>query len=117
MSDIMSELGKININDVIKQAVIAAKGAAAGNWDELREYAKKAAKDLASNAVMIAKLLASGKIDATVAKQLAEEEKTVVRMKLRTVIGIGVVMAENVLNALLGVLRNTFNSVLGFAAL
>ena len=62
---------------------------------------------------MIAKLLAQGKIGKADAQQLAEEERIVVRMKLRTIAGTALLAAQHVINAIVGVLSTAVNSIVG----
>ncbi|WP_420549467.1 hypothetical protein [Curvivirga sp.] len=115
MSTIIDRLNSLDLEEVLKAAIAAAKVSAGGEWNEIREFAKKAAKNLLNSGVMVAKLLAENSITEGDARQLAEEEKIVVRMQLRTFAGVALVTAQNVFNAVMGVVKETINGVIGLA--
>lgn len=115
MSAILGRLQSVDLSDLLRMAIAAAKEAAGPLWSDLKEFAKKAAKNLMNGAVMVAKLRAEDKITDAEAKDLLEEEKTVARIQLRSIIGVGLVTAQNVINAVIAALRGVFNSVIGFA--
>ena len=117
MSEILDRLGQVNLDTVLTSAIAAAKAAADQNWGDLKEFAKKAAKGLINTGIMISKLLAEQKLTPDEARELLEEEKSVARIQVRSAIGIGLVIAQKVINAVLDVLRGTFNTVVGFAVL
>lgn len=113
MNQIMDRLEAVELDEVVGEAITAAKAAAGNDWDDLSEYVEKSAKNLLSSGVMIAKLLAQGKIDQDDARQLAEEERIVIRMQLRTIAGVTLLAAQNVINAIVGVISKTVNEIIG----
>ena len=100
---------------VLKEAVGAAKAAISGtDWAEIKEYVKKSAKDLVNAGIQVQKLKLTGKINEDEAKSLIEEEKIVVRMKLRAIAGVTLLTVQNALNAVLQVLRDSLNAAIGW---
>ena len=119
MSEIMDRLNALDLEAVLRDAVGAAKAAvlaiADADWNLIREFAKEAAKRLRDRGVTIAKALADGALTREDATMLAEEERIVARIQLRSAIGVALATAQKVIDAILGVIRAAFDRVLGFA--
>lgn len=113
MNQMVNRLETLGLDEILEEAITAAKEAAGDEWDDLSEYVEKSAKNLLSSGVMIAKLLAQEKINQDDARLLAEEERIVVRMQLRTIAGVTLLVAQNVINAIVGVISKTVNEVVG----
>ena len=105
---------KFDPDQLIKDCIAATKVALGANWKAAKELAKKSSKDLVNSAVMIQKMKIEGKITEEEAKQLIEEEKIVARIRLRSLVGIGLSGDEKAVNAIIGVLKGTANKAIGW---
>jgi hypothetical protein len=114
MSEIMQRLDETDFDDLLQQAVSAAKALVVHGWDAVKEFVKKAAKNVRDVGISLAKMVAQHTITDDEAKLLLEDERILIRMQLRTVVGMGLLTAERVLNAILGVFKGAFNRIVGF---
>lgn len=103
-----------NPEEVLKQAIGAAKTASGGHWTAAKELAKKSAKDMINAGIMIKKMQVTGDISEEDAKQLIEEEKIVARIRLRSLAGIGLAAAQAIVNAIMDILKGTVNTAIGW---
>jgi len=95
----------------------AAKGVLESKWPDVQAYAAKETRNLAETLLMIHKLRLAGEITEKQAElQLRIQRNTAVAVLTATE-GISLLMAEEAINAALGVVRDTANTLLGFALL
>lgn len=80
-------------------------------------YAKNEAEKIAISIRQIGELYASGIIDAEEARLKLDIQKNTSRTMLLAVKGIGILAAEQAINAGVSVVRDTVNKALGFALL
>jgi hypothetical protein len=97
--------------------VTAAKDSLSTDWSKVKDYAKPEFKRLAHTLVDIAKLAANQKVSAAEAKSLLRIHKNTTLMVMLTVEGLGIIAAENAINAALNVVRDTVNGALPFKLL
>jgi hypothetical protein len=108
-------LSDIDIPTLIKEMTDAAKKVLKSNWKELKPFAEQQLKNLAENIKLIAVLKAKGKIDEEKAKLHLAIQKESARTVFLTIEGIGILTAENAINAALKVIQTTVNKSIGWA--
>jgi hypothetical protein len=108
-------LSDIDIPTLIKDMADAAKKVLKSNWKELKPFAEQQLKNLAENIKLIAALKAKGKIDEEKAKLHLAIQKESARTVFLTIEGIGILTAENAINAALKVIQTTVNKSIGWA--
>ncbi|MDI6765423.1 MAG: hypothetical protein QME52_01120 [Bacteroidota bacterium] len=81
---------------------------------EIRDYAESEGKKLGECIITIEKMYIEGKISQEQAQLLLDIQKNAMRTVLLTVEGIGILAAEQAINAALNVVKDTVNTALGF---
>ena len=114
MNEIITRLNETDFDALLQQAVSAAKGFVVHGWSSIKEFVKKAAKNVRDAGVSLSKMVADKTITHEEAKLLLEDERILIRMQLRTVVGMALLTAERVLNAIIGVFRGALNRIVGF---
>lgn len=110
-------LSDIDINTLIKEMTEAAKKELKSKWKEVKPFAEQQLKSFAENIKMIAVLKAKGKINEEKARLHLAIQKESARTVLLTIEGIGLITAENAINAALKVVQTTVNKSIGWALL
>ena len=100
---------KATFNDMLS----AAAGVFRDDWPALKDYAEGELKKLAETGATVTKLYASGAISKAEAKALVEMQKNTARTVMLTIQGIGLIIAEKAVNAVLKVLRAAVNTAVG----
>jgi len=95
----------------------AVKPVLADEWNDVQSYAKTEATKLAATLAQIEQLSASGQISQEEAAALFDMQKHATRAVLLTIEGIGVITAQQAINAAIGAVRGVVNKALGFALL
>src|SRR4051812_19416124 len=108
-------MAALNIGDIAKSVLAAMKGVLTAAWKDVRDYAESESKKLAQTLASIVKLAASGQIDQDQAGILLDMQKHAARAVLLTIAGIGVLAAEQAVNAGLAAVAAGVNKVVGFA--
>ena len=83
------------------------------HWKDVKGYAETESRKMAETLESIARLLAAGKIDQEQATTLVEIQKNAMRTVLLTVEGIGLIAAQNAINAAIDAVRTTVNGAVG----
>jgi hypothetical protein len=113
MSDTSGALPPVR---ALAESMVAAARASLGrDWSKARAFAEPQLENLARSLVTIGELSAQGVITAREASALLEIHKNTTRTVLLTVKGLGLLGAENAINAALGAVRDTVNGAIGFA--
>jgi hypothetical protein len=92
----------------------AAANAAGANWGTVRDYAETELQKLAATAAQIALQKTRGTITEDEAATLVEMQKNASRAVLLGIEGVGLLLAEEIINAALGVLKGAINAATGF---
>jgi len=95
--------------------IAAAKGQLKKKWPSVREYAESEARKTAETLVMIERLSALGKISKEEADLLLQMQRNSANAVLLTVKGMGLLAAEEAINAAVGAVKTTVNKAVGFA--
>lgn len=104
----------INVSQLRKLMVAAAKEEFGEKWPEVKEYAESEAKKIAETIKMIGKLRAKGEISSNAARLHLRIQKNSARMVLLTVEGLGLLAVEQAINAAIRAVRDTVNTALNF---
>ena len=101
--------------DLAGSMFAAAQGTLKNDWPRVRAFAEPELARLAQSLVDIGQLLAEGKISEMEARSLLEIHKNTTRTVLLTIKGLGLLAAENAINAALGAVRDVVNGALNVA--
>jgi hypothetical protein len=108
---------ELDVDALVKSMVAAARASLGRDWTKARKFAEPQLDNLARSLVNIGELSAGGEISGAEAAALLEIHKNTTRTVLLTVKGLGLLAAENALNAALGAVREVVNGAVGFALL
>lgn len=111
------EINGVDFDAVTKEAVAAAKNAATDGWDQLSDVVENIGKSLTSDVEFIAKKKLSGEFDKSDAKIFLEDQKTVARMRLRSIAIVTLKIAERIWNAIVSVFNAAINKAIGWSIL
>ena len=107
----------INFADLIRDMSAAAKDVLVKQWKEVKPFAEMQLKTFAQNIKMIGELKLKGTITEEKAKLHLAIQKESARTVLLTIEGVGLVAAENAINAAISVVKTTVNKAIGWSIL
>ncbi len=107
----------LSVGPLVESMVAAARASLGRDWSKARAFAEPQFDNLARSLVSIGDLTVRGTITAPEAAALLEIHKNTTRTVLLTVKGLGLLAAENAINAALGAVRDTVNGAIGVAHL
>ena len=107
----------LNISNLAKDMLNAAKPILNDYWKEVKPYVEKESKAFVQNLAMIAKLKLQGKITREEALIHIQIQRNSYRAVLTAVEGLGILMVEKALNAAIGAIRNAVNTAIGWSLL
>ena len=110
----MTKLNNVEIGNVVKDAITAAKDVAEGDWSEIKDIVKNIADSLLVDLKYIAKEKLNDRIDEYGAKIFLEDQKMVARVRLRSLAIMTLQSAERMINAILDVFKEAANTALGW---
>ncbi len=113
----MATINGVNFDDVIAEALKAAKGVLTDNWDEAQDIVENIAKGLANDVVFITKKKLSGEFNEDDARVFLEDQKIVARVRLRSIAIITLQIAERAWNAIAAVFGKAINTAIGWTIL
>jgi hypothetical protein len=115
--DLTGDIVTLDIEALATSMIEAARAALAGRGPALQAAAEMELHRLAGALADIGTLLAQGEIDPERAKSLANIHRLSVRSVLRSVEGLGVLAADQTLQAVTGVAASVLNRIVGFELL
>ncbi len=107
----------IDTSKLAEDMLNAAKGILTKQWPEITNYAETETKKIAESIAAIERMKLAGKITEEKARLQLDIQKNATRTVLLTVEGIGIVTAEQAINAALNVVRDTVNKAIGWTLL
>lgn len=113
----MATINNVNFDDVVDEALKAAKAVISDNWDEARDIIENIAKGLANDVSFIAKKKLSGEFNEDDARVYLEDQKMLARIRLRSLAIITLQIAERIWNAIAEVFRTAINKALNWTLL
>ena len=102
----------LDANDLIKPIIAAIQPILKKHWSEVKDYAEGEAAKVAKTLETIAKLRADNKIDDEQAKALLDMQRHATQTVLLAVEGIGIIAAQNAVNAALAAVKDVVNRAL-----
>jgi hypothetical protein len=115
--DITRDIVTLDIDALATSMIDAARAALAHRGPALQAAAEMELHRLAGSLADIGTLLAKGEIDPERAQALANIQWLSVRSVLRSVEGLGVLAADQTLQAVTGVASSVLNRIVGFKLL
>jgi UDP-3-O-[3-hydroxymyristoyl] glucosamine N-acyltransferase len=113
----MTTIDGVNFNDVVDDAMDAAKLVVSGNWEEIKDIIKNIGEGLTNDIAFLAKKKLSGEFNEDDAKVFMEDQKMLARIRLRSIAIITLQFAERIWNAIADVFRAAINTAIGWAVL
>ena len=110
-------MGKLDFSTLLDQMLESAKTQLAGNWPSVKEITTSSFKTLVNSLVDIEQMKLEGTITEEQARLLLNMHKNTAKIVLLSVEIIGIVAAEQAINAALDVIKDTVNTAVGFAIL
>jgi hypothetical protein len=107
----------INTTDLASEIVAAMQGALTGHWQLARPYAEAEAHKFAETAKLIASGTASGEINPKQAKILVRMQGNASQAVLTAIETIGMIAAQDAINAAINVLKKAVNTAAGLTVL
>jgi hypothetical protein len=100
-----------------EEMLAAVRGVLKKRWPDVRDYATQEMSKLAADAVFVEEQVAQKKMSPEQAKLLLGIQQNAARTVLLTAEGIGLLAAEEAINAAIRVAGKAVNAALGFALL
>lgn len=113
----MATINKVDFDEVVDEALKAAKAVFSDNWDQARDIIENIAKALANDVSFIAKKKLSGEFNEDDARIYLEDQKMLARVRLRSIAIISLQIAENIWNAIADVFRQAIQKALDWTLL
>jgi hypothetical protein len=115
----MPKINKIDFDKVSADALAAAKAVLDDDnvWTSLKDIVENISDGFVADIKFIAKKKKSGEFNEDDARIYLEDQKTIARVRLRSVAIVTLQIAERVLNAIAEVFRKAVNSALGWTVL
>jgi sulfite reductase beta subunit-like hemoprotein len=107
----------IDAADLAEEMLAAASAVLKKRWPDVRDYATQEMRKLAADAVYIEAQVAEKRMTPEQAKLLLGIQRNAARTVLLAAEGIGLLAAEEAINAAMRVAGKAVNSALGFALL
>jgi len=104
----------LNAAKLATDMVGAMQGVLGNKWPEIKEYGEAESKKLAESFVMVQKLKLANNLDEEEARLHFNIQKNASRTVLLTIEGLGVLAADQAINAALDVVKDAVNTALGF---
>jgi len=86
-------------------------------WGDVKDYAETEAEKMAKTLATITELRVANKINDQQAQALLDMQKHAMQVVFLAVEGIGLIAAQNAINAALGAVKDVVNKAIGFALL
>ena len=110
-------MDNLDFSTLLKQMLGAARNVLADKWPAVKDLATSSFKTLAQSLVDIEQMRLDGTISEEQARLLLDLHRNTVKITLLSEEIIGIVAAEEAINAAIDSVRNTVNTAIGFALL
>jgi hypothetical protein len=110
----MATINGVDIGNVVKDALNAAKATGIENWGEVKDIVENISQTMLNDLKFIAKKKAKGHFDEYDAKIFLEDQKMVARVRLRSLAIITLQIAERIINAINDIFKSAANTALGW---
>lgn len=105
----------INVDDVVRQMLVAAQGVFKEKWPEVKKFAESESRKFVHSMEEIAIWKELGQITEEQAQALSRLHQRSMKMVFTALEGISLAMAEKAINAALDVIRGIINTAIGWA--
>jgi hypothetical protein len=113
----MTTINGVNFNDVVDDAVAAAKLVVSGSWDEIADIVQNIGQSLSNDVSFLARKKLLGEFNEDDARVFMEDQKMLARIRLRSIAIITLQIAEKIWNAMAEVFRSAINTALGWVVI
>jgi hypothetical protein len=110
-------MATLNLDDILKKMVGAATTSLGAKWPTISALATTSLKTLAQNFVNVEQMLNAGTINQAQAKLMIDMQKNSLQTVLLSEEGLGLLAAQDAINAVIGVVKTVVNTAIGFALL
>ena len=107
----------MDVASLAASMLVAAKVPLIAGWDTAEPFAKTQFTNIAQQIVDIQAQLSAGSLNQAQASILLDMQKNASRAAFLTISGIGVLAAQDAINAALGAIATAVNGALGFPLL
>ncbi len=107
----------LDVSTMLKNMLEAAEESLKDNWGDVKDVATSSFKTLAQNLADIEAMKIAGTISQEKACLMIAMQKQAVIIAIATEETLGLVAAQNALNAALSVIKDTVNTAIGWAIL
>jgi hypothetical protein len=105
-------MADINFKKVISDSITAAKQILGNHWQSLEPFAEHEFRQFAENAEFLAQLKLTGQIDDTELMARLEIQRLALKNVLLTIQGIGLIAAQEVVNAILAIVAKAVQTAI-----
>jgi len=105
----------LKVSDLVSSMVKAAQASLGKDWPKARDFARPEIDRLARTLRDITQLAAAGKVNKQQARALLAIHKNTAQTVLLTIEGLGIIAAENAINAALAAVKEAVNAAAGVA--
>lgn len=106
-------MASIDYKQLLADCFSVAKSELGNSWNSFKPYAEHEFKQFAENAEFLAKLKLAGEITDEELKARLEIQRLALKNVMLTIEGIGLIAAQNVVNAVLGVIGKAIQTAIG----
>lgn len=110
-------MADINVGDLGKKILEAIAGVLKTHWQSVKDYASMEAKKLAQTLVKVTEMVVAGRITKQDAEGIVAMQANASKAVLLAVAGIGLIAAQQAIQAGLDVVSAAVNKAIGFALL
>ncbi|WP_259068713.1 hypothetical protein HDF24_07365 [Mucilaginibacter sp. X4EP1] len=110
-------MAALNLDDLFNKMVGAATTSLSGKWPAISALATTSLKTLAQNLVNVQELLLAESISQAQATLMIDMQKNSLQTVLLSEEGLGLIAAQDAINAVIGVVKDAVNVAIGFALL
>ena len=107
----------LDVNSILSDMINAAKTSLGDSWKDVKDIATASFKNLAQTLAEIEQMKLAGTITPEKAALMLDMQKQAVIIAIATEEALGLVAAQNALNAALDVVKGVVNTAIGFAIL
>lgn len=108
-------MADINFPQIVSDSLAFAKQEVGKSWNKLKPYAEHEFTQFAENAVFLAKLKLAGSIEEEELKVRLNIQRLALNNVLLAIKGIGLVLAQNVVNGVLDIVAKAIKATLKVA--
>jgi hypothetical protein len=107
----------LDVKDLLGPMLNAIKPVLNKYWSDVKDYAETEVEKMSNTLSNITELYVAEKIDEQQAQALLDMQKHAMQAVLLAVEGIGLIAAQNAINAALGAVKDSVNKAIGFPLL